>query len=283
MSSSATFNLATAPIQGLPTYRVGEVLTFALHPTNFDADLFHSPRLEVRIIDFFGPFTCSPVMQVEARTKQGPLRAVLKTYDRRYYHVLRGTKGDVTHQPASTPAQDDAWSQYVASGRAPALFDYLATGRDVDPSRPAAEHEGSYQFTAQTDCAAEVAAYRALRDLQGTGIPRFLAQASWQPLDDNNNNNQRGANRNGNGGDFFGIGAILIEHIDSVCTLANILAASSDPTKRAAIIKKSNAIAHQITAGGIFDFDRNLGNVVVEKGTLRPVHIDFAWAETTPH
>lgn len=270
MSSTitSTATLATAPVQGLPIYRVGEVLTFDLHPTNFDKTLFHSPRLEVKITGFFGPFTNSPVMQVEAHTKKGPLCAVLKTYDRRYYHVLRHTKGDGSNTPASTPAQDDEWRHHVDSGQALALFDRLAGMHE--PMSTTAEQEGSYQFAAQTDWANEVTAYQALRSLQGTGIPKFLAQARWRPA--------QGAN-----GDFLEIGAILLEHIDSVCTLANIREASSDPIKRAAVIKTSNVIGRMIAAAGIFDFDRNLGNVVVERGTLRPVHIDFAWAESSPY
>lgn len=152
-------------LRDLPMYRKGNVLSFNLDPNSFDRHLFHSPHLNIKIKGFFGPFTCSPVMEVEVQTKAGPLHAVLKTYDRRYYKTIRdsdsangtssaksdGTEdavldqGDIKNAAESTPEADAAWEEYVDQGHAPGLFARLENDELISKEASLALREGSYQ------------------------------------------------------------------------------------------------------------------------------------------
>lgn len=128
----------------LPVYEKGNVLSFKLNPNEFDHELFDGPRLDAKILGFFGPFTMSPVVKVRVQTKKGLLHAVLKTYDRRYLKIIRDDDADmladfhsengtlappndvVKHRdtrdsnttPESSAEEDAAWEECVTKGRA---------------------------------------------------------------------------------------------------------------------------------------------------------------------
>lgn len=115
----------------------------------------------------------------------------------------------------------------------------------------------------------EVAAYRALHSLQGLSIPKSYANASWRPENDC--------------GEFFEIGCILVEHIDGIsleCSL-NDSTDHLDEEELEADRSEYKAWAQAFQESiyrqfRVYDADRNLGNVIVERKTSRLVHIDFA-------
>ncbi|KXX73657.1 Serine/threonine-protein kinase D [Madurella mycetomatis] len=283
-------------------YTKGSELSLAVRERGRDRAV---PRgqLTVEIIEPMPAPTMSVVMKVSFRDpRSGRQRlAVLKTYDRRFACSLRRT-----YNPSYDDDAESAWCEYVRDGKAPALFDFLRekrrleyeegvlvdTDSESDSSSSEDEHattitrkrirtaaevrekkgkrEGIIQWKALELCACETRAYAKLSHLQGRYIPRILAQVH-ATIATSPDLRSHPAYRD----DYFDVGGILLEYVDGF-NLTDLGTTSVPKQKWHTIIQQAVDIARYINDAGVINTDCQPRNVIVQRESLRPFHIDFA-------
>ena len=272
-------------------YQKGRRLTLAVRGSGA------CDRITAAITELMPDPTMSVVMKVELQqeeTRPMPRMAILKMYDRRLSPSLR--RG---YNPTYDDDAERAWREYVREGRAPALFSFMheklrredeggelvQTDSETDPSsdeedkvpRTPAEtftkkgkREGIIQWKALDLWHCESRAYAKLAHLQGRCIPRLLAvvyhTVSSTPPD----------LLSGKDNEYFVIGGLLVEYIEGF-NLADLGVQPSVPRERwHGIIQRAVDAAHDINDSGVINCDCQPRNVMVDRKTLEPKHIDFA-------
>ncbi|KAI5919428.1 hypothetical protein F4810DRAFT_503553 [Camillea tinctor] len=126
-------------------YEVGRSLDLII--TRGYEDYFHREKLSVAIEKTF-EVSQSPVMVVTFDTPSGPMKAVLKLYDRRFGPSFRTIEG--TYSP-HTSENEAIWQEYINQGNASALFDRIEEDQVVSVLRwsPNDYYEDSWKGRAQ--------------------------------------------------------------------------------------------------------------------------------------
>jgi len=248
----------------------------------------------------------SLVMKVELQEQETrsepvmPRTAILKMYDRRFSPSLR--RG---YSPYYDEDNESAWREYVRQGRAPALFSFMRekarreeegelveTDSETDassdegknkkvPRTPAetftknGKREGIMQWKSLDLWHCETRAYDKLAHLQGHCIPRLLAVVC---LGVPSTPSDLLSSEKGSNSEYFIIGGILVEYIEgfSLSDLG-VQPISSVPRERwHGIIQRAVDAARDINDSGVINYDCQPRNVMVDRQTLEPKHIDFA-------
>lgn len=283
-------------------YTKGNQLSLAVRERGRDRAV---PRgqLTVEIIEPISVPTMSVVMKVsfwDSRSKRQRL-AVLKMYDRRFARSLRRT-----YNPSYDDDVESAWCEYVRNEKAPALFDFLRekrrledevgvlvdTDSESDSSSSEEEHatattrkrirtaaemrekkgkrEGIIQWKALDLYACETRAYAKLSHLQGRYIPKLLAQV-YTTVATTPDLRSSPADRD----DYFVVGGILLEYVDGF-SLTELGTTSVPKEKWHTIVQQGVDAARYINDAGVINTDCQPRNVIVQRESLRPLHIDFA-------
>ncbi|KAI1394580.1 hypothetical protein F4819DRAFT_481118 [Hypoxylon fuscum] len=235
----------------------------------------HSKQLPVTIQKTFS-ITQSPVMVVTFDTQLGPMKAILKLYDRRFGPDFRTIGG--RYSPHTS--EDEAiWQEYVHQGRAPEFFDRIKQDQAAsrlywspehyyeDSWEGRAQYEGGLQRRVLEYFDTETATYERLADIQGTYIPTMLAHVYVsQPLPDLAKMEV-----------YFRIPDILIQLINS-CSLWQLADPSNAPKAKEleGIVQEAVDIANAINDHGVVMKDCRPQNVIVEWDTHQPFIHDFA-------
>ncbi len=145
--------------------------------------------LDVIIAKFYHPSTFSVVLEVEILTAvKGPLRAVLKLYDRRFSSQL-------CHDykiKACTSAHETAYFDFIRSGGAAEFLedlhedDHLKKADEVgDEVQPwdAAQNEAFLYDYCLDSYETEVDMHERLKDHQGAGVPQPLTLVTCMPYE----------------------------------------------------------------------------------------------------
>ncbi|KZZ94738.1 Protein kinase-like domain protein [Moelleriella libera RCEF 2490] len=223
------------------------------------------------------PVTSAPAMEVRLKTSKGYKRVLLKLFDRRFGHSRR----DCPHNAEV----EDAWRDHVAKGKAEQLFraferidDLKAQGkhREADevyeepecPWECLAEDEGKRQYDALSSHRREVRAYKTLKALQGSTIPRFIASVT---LDVTVASCHREIQR------FFGVRGILLQFINGF--KLSRLTQHAQKTYWEQIISDTMQAARRLNQYGVVHEDFEPRNVMVARqgaDEYQPYIIDFA-------
>jgi serine/threonine protein kinase len=263
-------------------------------------------QITVEMIEPMSPPTMSVVTKVSFHDTYSGRRklAVLKMYDRRFSPGLRRT-----YSPAYDDDAEAAWREYVRDGKAPALFTFLdekrrleneegvlvdtdsesddssSSGSEDDAVTPRITHrkvrtaaelrekkgkrEGIIQWKARDLAEVETRAYAKLSHLQGRYIPRLLAQVHITVEAPSDLCGSPGY-RDG----YFEVGGILLEYVDGF-NLTDLATTSVPKEKWHGIVQQSVDAARYINDAGVINTDCQPRNVVVQRESLQPFHIDF--------
>ncbi|GAB1311957.1 Serine/threonine-protein kinase D [Madurella fahalii] len=259
-------------------------------------------QLTIEIIEPMSAPTMSVVMKVsfqDSRSRRQRL-AVLKMYDCRFAPSLRRT-----YNPSYDDDAESAWREYVRDGKVPALFAFLdekrrledeegvlvdtdsesdsSSGEDNNATpiarrvRTAAEmrekkgkREGIIQWKALDLYACETRAYAKLSHLQGRYIPKLLAQVHTSVAASPDLRSSPAYREN-----YFDVGGILLEYVDGF-NLTDLATTSVPKQKWHGIIQRAVDAARYINDAGVINMDCQPRNVIVQRESLRPLHIDFA-------
>ena len=142
---------------------------------------------EARITALYLPITMSPVMEVLLHPNTGLARAViLKLYDHRASYQMRKD----WRIPAWTAARGLAYEKFVLTKDAKEFWSMLASGDTKDEDEEQEEFEPKEGTTAEQEAflhdlcrkfqSSETSVYGALKDIQGTVIPKFFASVQLQ-------------------------------------------------------------------------------------------------------
>ncbi|KAK4450847.1 Serine/threonine-protein kinase [Podospora aff. communis PSN243] len=240
-------------------------------------------QLTVHIIEPISPPTMSIVLKVRFHdTTKGCERiAVLKLFDRRFSPEVRRRRNPLYDEDAQA-----AWCEYVQAGKAEALFADTDPSSEEDPETGAktkrvrtpaelrmkkGKREGIIQWDCRDVLISETRAYSKLSHLQGRYIPRLLAEV--HPTIPTPPELPKSASYRH---DYFDIGGVLLEYIDGFnLSELGVTETSIPKEKWHPIIQQAVDAARYINDAGVVKMDCQPRNVVVERETLRPFHIDF--------
>lgn len=286
-------------------YTEGNVLRLAVHPENHDPDVVPQGQLVVRVTQPIVPVTMSPVMRVSFRAKSGrEVDAILKMFDRRFAPELRRR-----YNPSYDLTTEEAWRDYVCTGKAHRLFAWLDEKRhreekgellDTDSESDTSSDEsgsgddgdgtGEWKNRRKIRTAAEI--HERIGKLEGINqwrardlyLCETRAYSKLRPLQGRcvpkflaqvclvtATHDLSDARYS----PYFEVGGVLLEYIDSF-NLSSQLTTYAPKCQWRAIIQQAVDAANNINDYGVLNLDCQPRNVIVEQKTLRPVHIDFA-------
>ncbi|KAK4201760.1 Serine/threonine-protein kinase [Triangularia verruculosa] len=265
-------------------YAEGSQLSLAVSESGRDWAV-PEQQLTVMILEPASAPTMSVVMKVSFEdARSGCTRlAILKMFDRRFAPSVRRRINPVYDDDA-----ESAWCEYVRDGKAPALFAFLHEQlrlEDEGITRPPrteeemrvkkGKKEGIMQWKALQLFEDETRAYATLSHFQGRYIPRFFAQVYLtvkEPSPDPHNSDDNNPTLRP---EYFQIPGVLLEYVDGF-NLTDLGSTNVPQHKWHSIIQQAVDAARYINDAGVINTDCQPRNVVVQRETLRPLHIDFA-------
>ncbi|KAI0965085.1 hypothetical protein F4678DRAFT_485586 [Xylaria arbuscula] len=260
-------------------YHVGQSLTLRdSNGAEFSANIIHEY-----------PFTISPAVVVNFHKDGVAHEAVLKLYDRRFGETREIWREPRPHSEASEAAFQDCARNGLLSPimdhlkQKELIYDlhghYPTTEEEEEEEKRKPEHERLAKeearfYLEQRKCYNnEVRVYDRLKNLQGRGIPQFLATVTFRmpfaPSDLEPS--------------YFHVPGILIQKIDGF-NLTNLVTEmpNGPPEIWTDIIQKAVDLAVEINRAGVLDEDSQPRNALVTRradNTFQVYRIDFGQAE----
>ena len=206
----------------------------------------------------------------------GPVRAILKLYDRRFAAQLRK---DQTNDPWTTD-RESAYIDFVRSGRAQDFLDKLRNDDDFEEPEEGwdiAENETYLHDLCIDMFKTETTVYTKLRSYQGTRIPRLFAPVTLRikPL-----HLENGVDSAPPDSELFQVHGILLELIPGF-TLAQLDEDKAPRTSWQAIVDQAIQTVHILSDHNILNGDIRTSNILITpdadaQGGYRVIMIDFA-------
>ncbi|KAK5654687.1 hypothetical protein OQA88_7011 [Cercophora sp. LCS_1] len=284
-------------------YSNGSQLTLAVRERGRDGAV-PPQQITVQVLEPMSLPTMSVVLKVNFRDAHSGCErmAVLKLFDRRFSPELRRR-----HNPSYDHDDEAAWQEYVQTDKAGALFAFmdekgrledeegeiLVTDSETDPSSsddddgdghagkkkkvgtPAetwekkGKREGISQWKARHSFTSETHAYATLSHLQGRYIPKLLAEVHLKLPTPPGLQNTAGYRH-----EYFDVGGILLDHVDGF-NLTDLGTTDIPEQEWHGIVQRAVDAARYINDAGVINLDCQPRNVIVQRKTLKPFHIDF--------